>query len=288
MAVLTRPSAVPPAPDRPERRPARRPGRAGRWLRDHLVVLVAVAALVYLFIPVVVVVVFSFNAPVGSFNYSWNRFSLDAWAHPCSVQGICASLALSIKIALLATLAAVLLGTLAAFALVRYDFRGRGLANVLIFVPMATPEVVAGSSLLVLFVSLGFPLGQLTILIAHTVFCLSFVVVTVKARLAGLDPRLEQAAQDHYANCWQTFWRVTFPLVLPGIVAAALLSFSLSFDDFIVTNFNSGSEVTFPMFVWGAAKKALPPQINVIGTAMLLIALVLTVAGRLIGERRNR
>ena len=167
MAVLTRTSAAPAAPVPPGRRPARR-GRAGRWFRDHLVVLVAVAALVYLFIPIVVVVVFSFNAPVGSFNYTWNRFSLDAWAHPCSVQGICASLALSIKIALGATLAAVLLGTLAAFALVRYDFRGRGLANVLIFVPMATPEVVTGSSLLVLFVSLGFPLGQLTIFVAHT------------------------------------------------------------------------------------------------------------------------
>lgn len=286
MAVLTRPSARPAAPVPPGRRPVRRRARAGRWFRDHLVVLVAVAALVYLFVPIVVVVVFSFNAPVGSFNYTWNRFSLDAWTNPCSVQGICASLALSIKIALVSTLAAVLLGTSAAFALVRYDFRGRGLANVAIFVPMATPEVVAGSSLLVLFVSLGFPLGQLTIFVAHTVFCLSFVVVTVKARLMGLDPRLEQAAQDLYANRWQTFWRITFPLVLPGIVGAALLSFSLSFDDFIVTNFTSGSEVTFPMFVWGAAKKALPPQINVIGTAMLLIALTLTLVGRLVSSRR--
>jgi spermidine/putrescine transport system permease protein len=286
MAVLTPPattptaSAPPPAP--------RRPGRAGRWVREHLVTFFGILALVYLFIPIAVVVVFSFNKPEGSFNYTWTQFSLDAWAHPCSVEGMCSSLLLSIKIAVLATLAATVLGTLAAFALVRHQFRGKALANVLIFVPMATPEVVAGSSLLVLFVGTGFPLGQVTIWIAHTVFCMSFVVVTVKARLVGLDPRLEQAAQDLYANRWQTFWRITFPLILPGVVGAALLSFSLSFDDFIITNFNSGSEVTFPMYVWGAAKKALPPQINVIGTAMLLIALAVTVAGRVLAERRSR
>jgi spermidine/putrescine transport system permease protein len=287
MAVLTSPAGERTAPATPPRAPRRR-GRGGRWVRDHVVTVFGILALVYLFIPIAVVVVFSFNKPAGSFNYTWTEFSLDAWANPCSVEGMCASLLLSIKIALLATLAATVLGTLAAFALVRHRFRGKGLANVLIFVPMATPEVVAGSSLLVLFVGTGFPLGQVTIWIAHTVFCMSFVVVTVKARLVGLDPRLEQAAQDLYANRWQTFWRITFPLILPGVVGAALLSFSLSFDDFIITNFNSGSEVTFPMYVWGAAKKAVPPQINVIGTAMLLIALVVTIAGRLIGERRSR
>jgi len=285
MALLTRPAAAPASPAVPGP-PRRRRGRTGRWVRDHLVTFFGIAALVYLFVPIAVVVVFSFNAPEGSFNYTWNRFSLDAWANPCSVEGMCASLALSIKIAVLSTLAAVVLGTLAAFALVRHEFRGKALANVAIFVPMATPEVVAGSSLLVLFVGMGFPLGQTTIFIAHTVFCMSFVVVTVKARLVGLDPRLEQAAQDLYADRWQTFWRITFPLVLPGIVGAALLSFSLSFDDFIITNFNSGSEVTFPMYVWGAAKKALPPQINVIGTAMLLIALAVTITGRLLADRR--
>jgi spermidine/putrescine transport system permease protein len=262
--------------------------RPGRWARDHLVVFFGIGGLVFLYIPIIVVVVFSFNKPAGSFNYTWTEFSLDAWAHPCAVEGMCASVLLSLKIAVLSTLAATIIGTVAAFGLVRHSFRGRGLANILIFVPMATPEVVAGSSLLVLFVNLGFPLGQTTIWIAHTVFCLSFVVVTVKARLIGMDPRLEQAAQDLYANRTQTFLRVTLPLIMPGVVGAAMLSFSLSFDDFIITNFNSGSEVTFPMFVWGAAKKALPPQINVVGTAMLIIALLLTVGGRLISERRAR
>jgi spermidine/putrescine transport system permease protein len=241
-----------------------------------------------MFIPIFVVVAFSFNEPAGSFNYTWTKFSFNAWLHPCGVEGMCESLVLSLKIAVLATIAATILGTLAAFGLVRHEFKGKAFANILIFVPMATPEVVAGSSLLVLFVNMSVPLGQLTIFIAHTMFCFSFVVVTVKARLVGLDPRLEQAAQDLYANRIQTFRRITAPLIMPGVVGAAMLSFSLSFDDFIVTNFNSGSEVTFPMFVWGASKKALPPQINVVGTAMLVIALIFVVAGRMISARRNR
>jgi len=261
---------------------------AGRWIREHLVTFFGILGLLYLFLPIFVVIVFSFNKPKGLFNYTWNQFSFDAWKGVCDVPGMCDSLWLSIRIALFSTLAATILGTIAAFALVRHKFRGRAFANILIFVPMATPEVVVGSSLLVLFVNMGIPLGQLTIWIAHTMFCLSFVIVTVKARLVGLDPRLEQAAQDLYANRVQTFFRITFPLIMPGVVSAAMLSFSLSFDDFIITNFNSGSEVTFPMFVWGTSKKALPPQINVIGTAMLLIALFVVIVGRAIGKRRAR
>ena len=176
-----------------------------------------------------------------------------------------------------------------AFALVRHRFRGRAVANVFTFLPMASPEIVMGSSLLALFVSAGFAgvLGFWTILVAHIMFCLSFVVVTVKARLAGLDPRLEQAAMDLYANEWQTFWRVTFPLVFPGIIAAALLSFSLSFDDFIITNLNSGQSVTFPMYVWGAAQRGIPPQINVIGTVMFLLALALVLGSEITSRRRR-
>jgi spermidine/putrescine transport system permease protein len=172
--------------------------------------------------------------------------------------------------------------------MVRHRFRGRSLANIGIFLPMASPEIVLGSSLLALFVSAGFAglLGFTTIFLAHVMFCLSFVVVTVKARLSGLDPRLEQAAMDLYANEWQTFWRVTFPLVFPGILSAALLSFSLSFDDFIITNLNAGQTVTFPMFVWGAAQRGIPPQINVIGTIMFLLALTLVIGGELVRRRR--
>jgi spermidine/putrescine transport system permease protein len=280
--MVTMTKAPPNAPAKPAA------NRRGHWIRDHLVSFLGILGLIYLFIPIFVVVLFSFNRPTGRFNYTWVRFSLHAWITPCDVSGICDSLLVSLKIGLLATFAATLLGTMAAFGLARHRFRGRSVANLLVFLPMATPEVVAGSSLLTLFINIGVPLGQRTIFVAHVMFCVSFVIVTVKSRLAGMDPLLEQAAMDLYADRLQTFLRVTLPLVLPGIVSAALLSFSLSFDDFIITNFNAGSTVTFPMFVWGAYQRALPVQVNVIGTAMLLISLLLVGFGRLITAKRTR
>ena len=269
------------------------PGRRRRspWtvLRENVVWVVAVLALIYLLLPNLVVVLFSFNKPNGRFNYTWQRFSLDAWRNPCGAPGMCESLGLSLKIGVVATLVATLFGTMIAFALARYRFRGRTPSNLLIFLPMATPEVVMGSSLLTLFVSAGIPLGRITILIAHIMFCLSYVVVTVKARIAGLDPRLEQAAADLYANEWQTFRRITLPLVAPGIAAGALLAFSLSFDDYIITNFNaSNASITFPMYVWGAAARGTPVQINVIGTAMFVLAVLAVALGQLAGRRRTR
>ena len=262
--------------------------RVGRWLSEHVVLGVGLLVLLYMFVPIFIVVLMSFNDPASRQSYSFDGFTWDNWLKPCDPNGICESLTLSIEIALLATLGATILGTLMAFALVRHRFRGRAVANVFTFLPMASPEIVMGSSLLALFVTAGLAgqLGFWTILVAHIMFCLSFVVVTVKARLAGLDPRLEQAAMDLYANEWQTFWRVTFPLVFPGILAAALLSFSLSFDDFIITNLNAGQEVTFPMYVWGAAQRGVPPQINVIGTVIFLVALSLVVIGEVVSRRR--
>jgi len=242
--------------------------------------------LLYLFLPVFVVVAFSFNNPAGRFNFTWQGFTTDAWRHPCAVPGMCDSLVLSLKIGLLATLASTVLGSLLAFALVRHKFRGRKPTSLLVFLPMATPEVVMGSSLLALFVNLGVATGFTTILIAHIMFNVSYVVVTVKARLAGMDSRLEEAAMDLYASEWQTFRRVTLPLAAPGIFAGALLAFALSFDDFIITNFNSGASVTFPMFVWGAAQRGIPPQINVIGSLMFLVALVVIVLNSLVRRRR--
>jgi spermidine/putrescine transport system permease protein len=239
----------------------------------------------YLFLPIVVVAGLSFNRPSSRLSYDFNEFTLDYWLNPCASQDMCDAVVRSVRIGFLATIVATVLGTLMAFALVRHRFRGRSAINLLIFLPMATPELVMGSSLLALFVAGGVPLGFWTVVIAHVMFCLSFVVVTVKARLAGLDARLEEAAMDLYASEWQTFWRVTFPLVFPGIVAAALLAFSLSFDDFIITNFNSGTTVTFPMYVWGAAQRGIPPQVNVVGTAMFLIAFVLVVVPALFRRR---
>jgi spermidine/putrescine transport system permease protein len=260
------------------------------WLRKHLVLVLGLLVLLYTFIPIFVVVLMSFNAPVSRNIYRFDAFTLQNWRHPCGAEDMCSALGRSVEIGLLATTGATILGTLAAFALVRHSFRGRSVANLVILLPMAAPEIVMGSSLLALFVAagLGGHLGFWTILIAHIMFCLSFVVVTVRSRLAGMDDTLEQAAMDLYATPRQTFWRVTFPLVFPGILGAALLSFSLSFDDFIVTNLNAGTTTTFPMYVWGAAQRGVPMQVNVVGTAMFLISLVIVVGGELNSRRRQR
>ncbi|QNN55117.1 ABC transporter permease [Nocardioides mesophilus] len=249
---------------------------------------VALLVLGYMFLPIAFVVLMSFNDPAGRLSYQFDGFTWNNWLNPCAPAGMCEAVTKSLQIGFLATVFATLLGTLVAFALVRHRFRGRAATSLLIFLPMATPEVVMGSSLLALFAAAGVAgsLGFWSILVAHIMFCLSFVVVTVKARLAGLDSTMEQAAMDLYANEWQTFWRITFPLVFPGILAAALLSFSLSFDDFIVTNFNHGNTITFPMFVWGSAQRGIPPQVNVVGTVMFLVALLLVLGGGLLQRRR--
>lgn len=262
--------------------------RISRWFAEHWVMGVALLVLGYLFLPIAVVAALSFNRPSSRLSYDFNEFTLDNWRNPCATSDMCDAVLRSVQIGFLATVAATVLGTLMAFALARHRFRGRSGLNVLIFLPMATPELVMGTSLLALFVSGGVPLGFWTIVIAHVMFCVSFVVVTVKARLSGMDRRLEEAAMDLYASEWQTFRRITLPLVLPGIVAAALLAFSLSFDDFIITNFNSGTTVTFPMYVWGAAQRGIPPQVNVIGTAMFGVALLLVLATSLRGRRARR
>lgn len=258
-----------------------------RWIRRNLIVIAGLLTLAYMILPNIVVMVFSFNKPNGRFNYEWQRFSLDAWKDPCGVADLCGSLSLSLQIAFWATLGATALGTAVAFALVRYRFRARGAISSLIFLPMAMPEVVMAASLLTLFLNMGAQLGFWTVLIAHIMFCLSFVVTAVKARVMSMDPRLEEAARDLYAGPVQTFVRVTLPIAAPGIAAGALLAFALSFDDFIITNFNAGSTVTFPMFVWGSAQRGTPVQINVIGTAMFIIAVTMVLVGQLIASRRR-
>jgi spermidine/putrescine transport system permease protein len=265
--------------------------RVRRWVGKHIIMALAILVLLYTFVPIAVVTLMSFNDSSRSRNvYRFQEFTWNNWLHPWGPGGMKESVILSVEIALLATLAATILGTLAAFALVRHRFAGRGAANLIIFLPMASPEIVMGSSLLALFVANGFggQLGFWTIFIAHVMFCLSFVIVTVKARLSGLDDNLEQAAMDLYATESQTFWRVTFPLVLPGIIGAALLSFSLSFDDFIITNLNAGQEVTFPMFVWGAAQRGVPMEVNVIGTLMFLIAISIVLSVEIFRRRQEK
>jgi len=261
---------------------------AWAFVRRHTLTVYSVVFFLYLLLPIAIVIAFSFNQPVGKFNYTWNKFTFDNWRYWNGVPGIQSAIVLSLEIALLASVIATILGTLIALALVRYGFRGRGVTNLLIFLPLSTPEIVMGASLLTLFLNLNFVFGFWTILIAHVTFCISFAVVSVRARLVGFDRHLEEAAMDLGANEWVTFRKVTLPLIAPAILAALLLCFAVSIDDFVVTYFNSGSEVTFPLFVWGAARIGAPPQVNVIGSAIFVIAVSAMLVNVFVQTRRTK
>jgi spermidine/putrescine transport system permease protein len=266
-----------------------RPRRGALALvRKHVLTIYALLAFTYLLLPIAVVIAYSFNNPAGRFNYTWQGFTLDNWRKWNAVPGLVDAMVLSLEVAAIAALLATALGTLIALALVRYGFRGRGATNLLVFLPMSTPEIVLGASLLALFLTMNVATGFGTIVIAHIMFCVSYVVVTVKARLVGFDRHLEEAALDLGANEWTTFRKVTLPLIAPAILAGALLSFALSVDDFVITYFNSGSEVTFPLYVWGAARVGAPPQVNVIATAIFAVALGAMLANILIQNRRTK
>jgi spermidine/putrescine transport system permease protein len=261
----------------------------GRAVLNQSLNLYAGIALLYLLIPIAIIILFSFNDPQSRFNFTWHGFTLDYWKDPFGVPGLEEALVNSLQIAALSTIVATALGTMMALALVRYQFRGRGATNLFIFIPLATPEIVLGASLLSLFLTVNLiDTGFTTILIAHIMFSISFVVVTVRSRLIGFDRSLEEAAQDLGANGVQTFLRVTLPLIAPGVLAAALLAFALSLDDFVITNFNAGSTVTFPLFVWGAARVATPPQINIIATMIFFATLALMLLTVLQQRRAER
>lgn len=266
------------------------------WLRragSQLLNVYAALGIVYLFVPIAVIVAFSFNSPKGKFNIVWNAFTLDNWAHPFAEKELVDAFVLSLEVAAIATAAAVVLGGLVALALTRYRFRGGAVVNLLLVLPLTTPEIVLGSSLASLFIARAYPFapeqrGFGTVVIAHTMFCVSFVALTVKARLRGFDWTLEDAAMDLGAGPVRTFTKVTFPLMIPGIMAAALLSFALSLDDFVITLFNAGSEVTFPLYIFGSTQKGIPPQIQVLSTMVLVVSVLILASGTFIGRRRER
>jgi spermidine/putrescine transport system permease protein len=260
--------------------------RLWRFVKRHMLTVYAILAFTYLMLPIAVVILFSFNDPVGRFNYVWQGFTLDNWRNWDSVLGMREAVTTSLQIATLATLVATALGTLMAMAIVRHHFRGRGTTNVLVFLPIATPEIVLGASLLSLFITMQVVTGFATIFIAHVMFVVSFIVITVKARLVGFDRHLEEAAMDLGANEWVTFRRVTLPLLAPAILAGALLGFAISIDDFVITYFVAGPTQTFPVFVWGAARVAVPPQVNVIASAIFLTAVTIAVVNVIISGLR--
>ena len=258
------------------------------WIRRHILPFYAFLAFCYLLLPIAVVILFSFNAPSGRYNYVWEGFTLDNWVHWDAVPGIRDAVVKSLEIAIVSTIGATVLGTLLALAIVRHRFRGRGATNMLIFLPMSTPEIVLGASLLTLFLNMRIVTGFLTIFIAHVMFIVSYVVVTVKARLIDFDRHLEEAAMDLGADELTTFRKVTLPLLAPAILSAALLGFALSIDDFVITYFVAGPTTTFPLFVWGAARVSVPPQVNVIASAIFLVAVVVMIGNVLRGLRSRR
>ena len=267
-----RPATRPARPARPARPERRRP--LGRTLAGWALPIYTGIVVAYLFLPIVVMVAFGFNDPRGRFNFTWQGFTLEHYASVFSVTQLTNAMRNSLIVAAVSTVLATTLGTLIGLALTRYRFRGRRSTNLLIFLPMATPEVVLGASLLALFVSLGMQRDMTTIVIAHVMFNISFVVVTVRARIAGFDRSLEEAAMDLGADEWTTFRKVTFPLIFPGVMAAALLAFALSVDDFVITLFTAGQTVTFPLWVFSASRIGVPPEVNVMGTLIFAVAFV--------------
>jgi spermidine/putrescine transport system permease protein len=256
-----------------------------RW-GDWALRIVAGLVLLYLFIPIFVIVLFSFNDPKGKFNYSWQGFTLDNWLDPFKYPALTEAMKLSLSVAGVSTAVALVLGTLVAIALVRQRFRGQRAVDTFLILPLTAPEVVMGASLLVLFLDLGWATGYVTILLAHIAFEVSFIAMTVRARMRGFDWTLEDASMDLGAGPARTFFKVTLPLIVPGIIAAAMLSFALSLDDFIITYFVSGSSVTYPLYVNAAVKAAVPPQINVLATAILVVSLILLGVGTLYRRKR--
>jgi spermidine/putrescine transport system permease protein len=236
--------------------------RVSHWILPVFTALVVI----YLLLPIAVMILFGFNDPQGRFNITWQGFTLDNYATAFQREELTQSLKVSLIVAVISTVVATVLGTLMALVLVRFDFRGRKPVDLLIFLPIATPEIVLGASLLALFVSIGVQRDITTIIIAHVMFNISYVVVTVRARIAGFDRSLEEAAMDLGADELTTFRKVTFPLIFPGILAAALLAFALSIDDFVITLFSAGSTTTFPLWVYGASRIGVPPEVNVLGT----------------------
>ena len=258
-----------------------------RGLGKYLLWIYTGMAMVFLLIPIVYTIVFSFNDARRT-NIVWRGFTFDNWLDVCNAQDVCAAFGNSLLVAGVSTVLATAMGTAIAIALVRYRFRFRNSTTLLLFLPMATPEVVLGAGLAAQFLQLGVQKGLPTIIIAHTMFCISFVVVTVRARVAVLDPALEEAGRDLYGSPSQVFWRVTFPLLVPGITAAALLSFALSFDDFIITNFNAGPAMTFPRFVYTAAARGIPAEANVIASAVFFAAILLVLIAQVGGAIKRK
>jgi spermidine/putrescine transport system permease protein len=261
----------------------RRRRKRRRWLLPAWSWLV----IVWLSSPIIVMIVFGFNNAKGKTNIRWQGLTLRWYRQLFTIPDLTDALKNSLTIAVIVTILATIMGTMLGVALGRYRFRGSGSVNLLMFANIAAPEVVLGAALLSLFLTIGVPRGYLTIVIAQVMFSIAYVAVTVRARMASVDPALEEAARDLGAGPFSAFFRVVLPVITPGIMAGALLAFALSIDDYIITSFNSGNTVTFPLWVYGASRTGVPPQVNVMGTLIFMFGVLLAVSGALINRRRK-
>lgn len=260
------------------------PGRHGVLAR-RLLAVYSGAVILYAIIPIVVMVVFSFNqAPSGRVTLKWLGFTTDWYPHAFAVADLTTALVHSLEVAFGSMLISIILGTPLALALARYRFRAKSITDIVIFADIAAPAVVVGASLLSFFLALNLPRGLLTILIAHVAFNIAFVVVVIRARVTGLDRALDRAAADLGATPWVAFWTVTFPLILPGIIGAGILAFALSIDDLIITSFVAGQTLTFPLWVYGAVKTGIPPQVFVISTMIFVAGALLAAVNSLLAR----
>jgi spermidine/putrescine transport system permease protein len=290
MTTLAQPQPQPqPQPQRHAATPPAAPAgrRPRRLLRGRLLTIYTWLIIIWLCLPIGVMILFGFNNTHGRYNNSWQGFTFKWYGRLFQIQDLTSAMRNSLVIALLTMLIAGAIGTMVGLALGRYRFRGAGATNLVMFAAISSPEIVMGASLLSLFVTLNVPLGFVTILISHVMFSVSFVAVTVRARVMTLDPALEEAARDLGAGTWATFRYVTFPMIFPGVLAGALLAFALSIDDFVITSFNAGGTMTFPLWIWGATKVGLPPQVNVMGTLIFAGGVVLAIATAVAGRRRT-
>lgn len=279
--VLRQPEAA--GPERAPVKPRRRRRINGRWLLPLWSWLV----ILWLMFPIFVMIVFGFNDTTGKFNIKWQGFTFRWYSNVFGIKPLTDALVTSLTIGAIATAIATVLGTMIGFAMGRYRFRGSSSITLLLFANIAAPEVVLGAAMLSLFLTLGVPRGYWTIVIAHVMFSIAYVAVTVRARMVGLDPSLEEAARDLGAGPFATFFRVTLPMIMPGVISGALLAFALSIDDYIITSFNAGNTVTFPLYVFGATRTGVPPQVNVMGTLIFVFGVLVAVFGYVSARRKK-
>jgi spermidine/putrescine transport system permease protein len=246
----------------------------------------------YLVFPIAVMVLYSFNkvtTGLPQVSFAWNGFTLQWYQQWDNIPQLTSAFWLSVRLAIISTLFATVIGTLLALALVRYRpprFRGKAAVEQIMFLNIAAPEIVLGASLLGLFVTISVARGFLTLVLAHVAFSIAYVAVTVRARMAGFDRTLEEAAADLGANAWVTFRKITFPLIMPGILAGALMAFALSIDDFVTSNFVSGSAVPFPVWVYGATRIGIPPQVFVFGSAIFLVGILCALSSIVLARKQ--